>query len=66
MKKFNYSMSVDAWITIQIEANNIDEANEKLNEMSLEELIEEGYVNEFTLKDCDVDVEGDDLDEDEW
>jgi hypothetical protein len=46
-----FDFSLDAWIqNVEIEADDIEEAKEKLNKMSLEELVEEGYVKDFNIK----------------
>lgn len=64
MKKFNFSIDVDSWLEIDVEANTSKEAKEKLMGMSLEELIEEGYVKGFDITDIDCELmEDEDLDE---
>lgn len=51
---FNFDFSVDAWIEgLSIEADSIEEAKEKLLKYSLEEILEEGYVKDYNLKDID-------------
>ena len=60
-KKFTFDLSVDAWIkNIDIEAESYDDALEELHLMSLEKLIEVGYVKDFSLVNIDVEVEEDD------
>lgn len=60
-KKFTFDLSVDAWInSIEIEATSYDDALEELHLMSLEKLIEVGYVKDFSLLNIDVEVEEDD------
>ena len=60
-KKFTFDLSVDAWIKdITIEAESYDDALEELHLMSLEKLIEVGYVKDFSLANIDVEVEEDD------
>ena len=57
-----FDFSLFAWIqNVEIEADDIEEAKEKLNKMSLEELVEEGYVKDFNIKDLDYSVEDNDL-----
>lgn len=57
-----FDFSLDAWIqNVEVEADDIEEAKEKLNKMSLEDLIEEGYVKDFNIKDLDYSVEDNDL-----
>lgn len=53
-----FDFSLDAWIqNVEIEADDIEEAKEKLNKMSLEDLVEEGYVKDFNIKDLDYSVD---------
>ena len=59
-KKFTFDLSVDAWINgLEIEAETYDDALESLHLMSLDELIEKGYVKDFDLKNIDYEVEED-------
>lgn len=62
MPKFEFDFSVDAWITnLSIEADSKEEALEKLRSYSLDDIILEGYVKNFELKDIEYTVQ-----EDEW
>lgn len=56
--KFKFDFSVDAWIQdVEIDAANQVEAEEKLGQMTLAELIEEGYVKDFSILKDGFDVE---------
>ena len=59
-KTYIFDLSVDAWITnIEINADTLEQAKEKLHDMSVVELIEEGYVKDFSLRNIDYEVEQD-------
>ena len=63
MSKYTYTFDfdLDAWVTgIEIEADSIEEAKEKLNEMSISDIVDEGFIKDFNIKDLDVDVDPDD------
>ena len=61
MKNYIFDLDLDVWVQgIEIEANNKEEALEKLKGMSVEELINNGYVKDFNLSDVDCDEEDDD------
>ncbi len=50
MKKYTYDIDVDVWIkNIEIIADSEYEARGELLDMSLEELISEGYVKDFSI-----------------
>lgn len=50
MKKFRMNLSIDAWIKdVYIEAENEEEAYNKLYEKGLEEIVNEGYVKDFAI-----------------
>lgn len=56
--KFKFDFSVDAWIQdVVIDAATKEEAIGKLTRMSLIEIIEEGYVKDFSIPREDLDVE---------
>lgn len=58
MKKYTFDFSLNAWIQcLEIPAHSLEEAEEKLGEMSIEDLIEYGYVKDFYIKDVDVEEE---------
>lgn len=60
MKTFIFSIGVDSWLKVSVEANNLEIAKDKLFDMSLEELIENGYVKQFDIiGDIDYDIETD-------
>lgn len=64
MKKITFNFSVDAWLeAVEIEANTTKEAIVKLHSMSLEELIENGCVHDFSVSNEDYEIEDEDLKE---
>ena len=62
--KFNFNL--EAWIQgVEIEADSIEEAENKLYKMDVQELIEAGYINTSDLYDVEGEaIEEDDADED--
>ena len=62
--KFNFNL--EAWIQgVEIEADSIEEAENKLYKMDVQELIEAGYINTSDLYDVEGKViEEDNADED--
>ena len=60
-KTFLFDISVDAWIrNIEIEADSYEEALQELRLMSLEELIDKGFVKDFDISNIGVEEYGDD------
>ena len=58
MKKYVFDFSVDAWLqNVEIEADNLDQAKEELFKKSLADLVEEGYVKDFSISEIDYEVE---------
>ena len=54
--KFNFNLK--AWIQdVEIEADSIEEAENKLYRMDVQELIEAGYINTSDLDDVEVNLE---------
>lgn len=57
MKKFIFDFDLDAWVrSLEIMADSKDEALDELYSMSIEDLIDQGYVKYFDLKNVDVDI----------
>lgn len=55
MKKFRLDFDLDAWIqNVEIEAKDEQDALSKLSGMTVEELIQQGYVHSWNFSDCDV------------
>lgn len=53
--KFNFDL--DVWITnLEIEGEDLAECKKKLNAMTFEELVEEGYVEKYDVKEIDYEV----------
>lgn len=68
-KTYKFDFSLDAWIQgIEIEADSLEEAEEKFNNMSIEDLLENGYVKDYEKKNIDVEIEEDfdDLDDEDF
>lgn len=60
---YTFDLNLQAWVKgITITAENQEQALEELKKMSIEDLIEEGYVRDFELSDIDC---SSDEDEDE-
>lgn len=54
MKVYRFDLDVDAWIkNVEVVAETKEEAIKKLNSMSCEELIEDGYVHDFSIKEIE-------------
>ena len=63
MPKYDFNFSLDAWVkSLEIEADSLEEAKEKLNEMSIDDIVDEGFIHSFNIKDLDVTVDDDDDD----
>ena len=64
--KVKFSFNLKAWIQdVEIEADSIEEAENKLYKMDVQELIEAGYINTSDLYDVEGEViEEDNADED--
>ena len=64
MPKYDFNFSLDAWVkSLIIEADSLEEAKEKLNEMSISDIVDEGFIKDFNIKDLDVTVDPDDVDD---
>ncbi len=54
MSKFVFDFTLDIWMQcVEIEAKNYEEAKEKLLNMSVDEILEEGYLKDYDLKQID-------------
>jgi hypothetical protein len=52
--KVCFDLNVEAWIRgVEVEGDDYDDAENNLYRMTLEELLEEGYVKSFDITDCD-------------
>ena len=57
MAKFKFDFNLEAWIQgVEIEAESYKEAESKLYKMTVEELIEAGYIHTSDLDDVDVEI----------
>ena len=55
MPKYQMDVDLDSWIQcLEIEADSPDEAKEKLCKMSIEDIIKEGYVKDFSIRSLDI------------
>lgn len=55
-----FEFNLEAWIQdIVVEGDSLEDCKEKLLQMSVEELIEEGYVKGSNITDIDYDIEED-------
>lgn len=55
MPTYEFDFSLDAWIRgLRIDADSEEEAKEKLSKMSVDDIIQEGYVKDFNITDLDV------------
>ena len=56
--KITFDFNLSAWVRdLEIEADNLEQAKEKLFDMSISDLIGEGYVSDFEIEDLDYEVE---------
>lgn len=66
-KTYRFDINVEAWISsIDIEADNLEDAKDKLAEMSLKDLADAGDVRDYDITDDEytiVDDEEDDYDD---
>ena len=54
MPTYTFDFDLDAWIrNLEIEADNKEEALEKLNKMSFSDIVDEGYCQRFDISDID-------------
>lgn len=57
MAKFKLDFVLEAWVrNLEIEADNEEDAVNKLYKMDIEEIIKKGYVDESESKNIDVEV----------
>lgn len=57
MAKYSFDFNLEAWIQgVEIEADSYEEAESKLYKMTVEELIEAGYIHTSDLDDVDVEI----------
>lgn len=54
-KLYDFNFSLDAWVkSLEIEADSLEEAKEKLFEMCIEDLIDRAWVKDFSIKELEV------------
>lgn len=55
-----FEFNLEAWIQdVVVEGDSLEDCKEKLLQMSVEELIEEGYVKDSNITDVVYDIEED-------
>lgn len=55
MPIYDFNFSLDAWVkSLEIEADSLEEAKEKLFEMPIEDLIDIAWVKDFSIKELEV------------
>lgn len=65
-KKFVFDFDLDLWIkNLEIEADNLEEAKEKLCDMSVRDIIDNASIRDFSISTLDCSVEDDDEEEDD-
>ena len=66
MKTFTFDFAVQAWVKgLEIEAETYEEAEEELLSMSLEKIVDKGFVKDSDISDIECEIEGDDEAEDD-
>lgn len=57
--KYKFNFNLNAWIDmLEIEADNEEEAYEKLHNLSINDIIENGNVHDYEIDDIDVEENG--------
>lgn len=55
MGKFVFDFSLDVWLrNVEVDANSLEEAKEKLHSMSIEDMLDVGYAKDIYINDLDV------------
>lgn len=58
MVKVLFDFDLDLWIQdVEVEATSIEEAKEILYNMSVSDMIESGYIKDYTIRDVDFYIE---------
>lgn len=66
MPKYKFDFMLNIWLQdVEIEAESYDKAEEVLYNMDVEDLIEEGYIKDYSLTEIDCEEEEDDEDEED-
>ena len=67
MPTYTFDFNLSAWIRgLEIEADNEEEAREKLYAMKVEDIIDEGYCSNFDITDIDVESDEEYIEEEEY
>lgn len=67
MPTYTFDFNLSAWIRgLEIEADNEEEAREKLYSMRVGNIIDEGYCSNFDITDVDVESDEEYDDDDEY
>ena len=55
MPKYICDFDLDCWVRcLEIEADSVEEAKEKLCKMTVEEIIEKGYIEDHSIRTLDI------------
>ena len=66
MKTFTFDFAVQAWIKgLEIEAETYEEAEKELLSMSLEKIVDKGFVKDSDISDIECETEDDNAVEDD-
>lgn len=58
MKTFTFNFTVQAWVkNLEIEAETYEEAEEELLSMSLEKIVDKGFVKDSDISDIEYETE---------
>ena len=61
MPKFIFDFNLSVWVqNVEVEADNYEEAVEKLGRMTAYDIVDEGYVKNSDITDLDYEVEDED------
>jgi hypothetical protein len=60
MQTFRFSFVLEAWAKVEIQATNYEKAKDKLLNMSLSEILDEGYLVDYDYKD----IQSEEIEED--
>lgn len=67
MPTYTFDFNLSAWIRgLEIEADNEEEAREKLYSMRVGNIVDEGYCSNFDITDVDVESDEEDIEDEEY
>ena len=66
MPTYTFDFNLEAWIRgLEIEADSYEEAVQQLNNLSLDDIASEGYVQDISITDIDYESDEDDYIDDD-